>query len=387
MAKRSSSKGLHRKQLFALVAIVLVIAIVLGVLWYTGYLDTVLDLLNIGGNKDENNDGGANPTRYDGTLTVYFVDVGQGDCILICLPDGKEMLIDSGNTTGGSVIGNRTITYLSSVVTDNQIDYLMLTHCDSDHCYYLDEVLEAFDVDNIYMPDVLAEPSNTTLSAQVDALDATKLAMFTDEDTIETACYANFFIDALSEEGANIHLNVGEFNLDTDTYSFDFYCYSESEWDATDLSSAEEKNAISPIGVLEYNGRRIVFTGDSNELNEDDFISAVGGTTYDCDVLKVGHHGSQTSSTTEFLNFVKCEYAVISCGEGNSHEHPRQATLDRLKGQTDSDAELEVYVTENLYRTDLQGNIVMTVNANGDIAFTTQTTADATALWVGADAE
>ena len=102
--------------------------------------------------------------------------------------------------------------------------------------------------------------------------------------------------------------------------------------------------------MLEYNDFKIVLTGDSNEINEPTFVDRVGG-KLDCDVLKVGHHGSQTSSTDEFLDCITCEYAIISCGEGNSHNHPRQATLDRF---IDRDM--------TIYRTDNNGNIVLSVN-------------------------
>lgn len=173
-----------------------------------------------------------------------------------------------------------------------------------------------------------------------------------------------------------MRLNIGDFSIKTDSYTFDFYCYDQSEWDATDLSSAEEKNAISPIGILEYNDRRLVFTGDSNELNEPVFMESVGGTSLDCDVLKVGHHGSATSSTAEFLSFIDCEYAVISCNaSGNDFHHPTQATLDRLKAED-----------MTVYRTDLQGNIVLTVDKDGNLSFTSEKTADNNALFVGAAA-
>ena len=101
-----------------------------------------------------------------------------------------------------------------------------------------------------------------------------------------------------------------------------------------------------------------MLTGDSNEINEPVFVDRVGGYV-DCDVLKVGHHGSETSSTAEFLKCIDCEYAVISCGEGNNHKHPRQATLDRLVAED-----------MTIYRTDNNGNIVLTVNES--IVFTVE---------------
>lgn len=114
---------------------------------------------------------------------------------------------------------------------------------------------------------------------------------------------------------------------------------------------------MSPIGILEYAGRRLVFTGDSNNSNEKYYCE-----TYpyvDCDVLKVAHHGSRTSSSEEFLKHVKCEYAVISVGDGNSYGHPEQEALVRLKANG----------IQKIHRTDKCGNVVLTVSHTGEMAF------------------
>ena len=154
-------------------------------------------------------------------------------------------------------------------------------------------------------------------------------------------------------------------SYDGATYMLTFYCPTEEYYATTDLSSAEEKNAVSPIGILEYNDVRIVLTGDSNEINEPIFVDRIGG-YIDCDVLKVGHHGSETSSTEEFLDAINCEYAVISCNaEGNTFSHPRQSTLDRF---------IEDDMT--IYRTDNNGNIVLTVDETGEMKFTLEREVD-----------
>ena len=352
------------------IALVLVIAISVAVLYFA-FPEAWESIISMLVSPEDDN---PSLERGDGELQIHFIDVGQGDCILILFPDGKEMLIDSANYNDDGDIEKRTLDYLDTYITDGQIDYLMVTHGDSDHTYFVNEVIEAYDVDTIYMPFVLAEPDNATLQAQVNALDKSKLDMFTDKDTLSTKVYAEFFIAALNEPDAQILLNIGEFSIVTTTYRLDFYCYSQKDWADNNLNGAEKKNAISPIGILEYNGRRVVLTGDSNEINEPMFIEAIGGTGLDCDVLKVGHHGSETSSTREFLDFIDCEYAVISCNaEGNTFLHPRQNTLDRLRVDN-----------MTLYRTDMHGTVVLVVDSNGTITFTTEktTTAD---IWVGAD--
>ena len=311
----------------------------------------------------------------EGELQVHFIDVGQGDCILILFPDGKDMLIDCANYNDSSAYRTETLNYIKSYVTDGQLDYIMLTHCDSDHVYFMDEVLEEFQVDNVFMPNVLATHDKI---AEAN-LPQEQLNRFTDKDTVSTACYANFFIAALTEPDCNVYLNVdpdedtnaivltddglqNSSSPDTDaTYRLTFYCPTQEYYDSSDLSSAEEKNAISPIGILEYNDFRLVLTGDSNEINEPTFVERIGGSV-DCDVLKVGHHGSETSSTTEFLNCIDCEYAVISCNaDGNTFNHPRQTTLDRLIAQD-----------MTIYRTDNNGNIVLTVTDGDNFTFNTE---------------
>lgn len=350
------------------------------------------------GTTPDDGGGGTPPTVLapgDGELQVHIMDVGQGDSILILFPDGKDMLIDCANYNNASAYRTETLAYIDNYVTDGQLDYLMLTHCDGDHVYFMDEVLEKYDVDTVFMPNVLAEPSGTQssdrLQAEIDALDQNKVGMFTDENTVDSNAYAEFFIAALSEPECEIVLNVdpdedtnsivitdgtklSDGTYDGATYMLTFYCPTEEYYATTDLSSAEEKNAISPIGILEYNDVRIVLTGDSNEINEPAFVDRIGG-YIDCDVLKVGHHGSETSSTEEFLDAINCEYAVISCNaDGNTFSHPRQVTLDRL-----------IADDMTIYRTDNNGNIVLSVDENGEMTFTTEREADQAVNRVGAD--
>ncbi len=301
-----------------------------------------------------NNDGALKPGENE--LQVHFIDVGQGDCIFIMLPDGKEMLIDAGNCRNYGKYQTSVLNYLSQRIGDGQIDYLMLTHGDSDHCYYLDNILDSYDVDNIYMPNIRAKNPDENLPKE-------KLDMFSDPNTIDTVVYTTFFNKALLEVDANIFLNVGTLKIETANYRITFYCPTQEEWASNTLKNAEEKNSISPIGILEYNNKKVVFTGDSNTENETRLVNnfkANGVNEIDCDVLKVAHHGSDTSSISSFLDFVKCEYAVISANnEGNDFDHPRAETLQRF-----ADRNMQVF------RTDLNGNIVCSINK--EISFVPQ---------------
>lgn len=346
-------KKLHKKNpklLIAIVAIVVTAAIIVGTLyivkpeWFRG------------------------PMPESGQLVVHYIDVGQGDCIYIAFPDGTDMLIDCGSQGGSSKYQTSAISDLKALNPDGKIDRVMATHSDTDHISYLDEVLLEFQVCNVYMPNIRSNNLDKSVKicgrdVKVGDLDASKLKKFTDKDTIDTEKYTEFFIAALSEPNCNITLNIGKYEIRGQDYTFTFYCLSQEEWDSRSLktkagySDTTQINAVSPIGILEYAGRRLVFTGDSNESNEKYYCE-----TYpyvDCDVLKVAHHGSRTSSSKDFLKHVKCEYAVISVGDGNSYGHPEQETLDRLK----------TYGIQKIHRTDKCGNVTLTVSHTGEMAF------------------
>lgn len=343
----NAAKKLHKKNpklLIAIVAIVVTAAIIVGALYLV---------------KPE---WFREPMPESGQLVVHYIDVGQGDCIYIAFPDGTDMLIDCGSQNRDSKYQAFAISDLKEINPDGKIDRVMATHSDTDHVSYLDEVLSEFQVGNVYMPNIRSNNLDKSVKiggrdVKVGDLDADKLKKFTDNDTIDTDTYAEFFIAALSEPNCNITLNIGKYEIRGQDYTFTFYCLSQEEWDRRHLNNGEQINAVSPIGILEYAGRRLVFTGDSNKSNEDYYCE-----TYpyvDCDVLKVAHHGSRTSSSDDFLKHVKCEYAVISVGDGNSHGHPEQDTLDRLKANG----------IQKIHRTDKCGNVVLTVSHTGEMAF------------------
>lgn len=298
------------------------------------------------------------------------------------------MIIDCGNKSRGYDF--QTVkSYLTALNPDGKINHLMLTHADEDHVDNMDEIIYEFEIENIYMPNILSVPKNSKgepyadLQEQIDNLDRDTVARFDDKDVVNSRTYANFFIAALSEENCEVHINedpdeqTNSIVIQQETFRLTFYCPTEEYYDTTNLNNAERKNAVSPIGILEYNNRRVVLTGDSNEINEPIFVRRIGG-KLDCDVLKVGHHGSATSSTAEFLDAITCEYAVISCNkEGNTFVHPRQVTLDRFKARNMS-----------VYRTDKHGSIVLTIDGEGELKFTVDNS-DVTdeEIFKGADTE
>lgn len=362
-AAKKAYKANPKAFIISIVAIVLVIAIATAVVYFAfpDTWDKIVSMIV----KDNQHPGLA---RGDGELLVHMLDVGQGDCIYVQLPDGKDMVIDCANYNDDGEYEKKTFDYLDKYIEDDTVEYLMLTHCDSDHVYFMDELLERYQVEKLFMPNVLAVPGTTSkdkkaLQDQIDALDTSR---FTDKDTVGTITYAEFFIAALTEPDCEIVLNVdpdantNSIIIEETTYRLVFYCPTQEYYDDYGLNTAERKNAISPIGILEYNNRKIMLTGDSNEINEPLVMARTG--KIDCDVLKVGHHGSETSTSNAFLDEYTFEYAIISCNSyGNKFNHPRQATLDRLKSHN-----IEVY------RTDNNGNIVVSVDKDGNLKITTQ---------------
>lgn len=342
----NAAKKLHKKNpklLIAIVAIVVTAAIIVGALylvkpeWFRG------------------------PMPESGQLVVHYIDVGQGDCIYIAFPDGTDMLIDCGSEKGRKEYETSAINDLKELNPDGKIDRVMATHSDTDHISYLDEVFFEFQVNNVYMPNIESSYEKSfefgnKKGTVKELVEKNKLDKFTDDDKIDTLVYAEFFIAALSEPNCNITLNIGKYEIRGQDYTFTFYCLSQEEWDRRHLNNGEQINAVSPIGILEYAGKKLVFTGDSNESNEEYYCE-----TYpyvDCDVLKVAHHGSDGSSRDSFLQHVTCEYAVISAG-GKSYGHPAQETLDRLKANG----------IQKIHRTDKCGNVVLTVSHTGEMAF------------------
>ena len=236
-------------------------------------------------------------------MKVHFIDVGQGDSIFIELPNTKTMLIDAAENEYADRITN----YIYSCGY-NTLDYVVATHPHSDHIGGMADVIGAFNVENV----ILSPATHTTKS------------------------YTNM-LKAIDDSGAKVKIGVAGTEI-----------FSDGDLSAVVIAPVTEDysdlNNSSVMVMLTYGNNKFLFTGDA-ENSEENTITA----DIDCDVLKVGHHGSSTSTSRAFLTAASPEYAVISCGMGNSYGHPHTETLDRLKG-----------AGVKIYRTDLQGDIIMT---------------------------
>lgn len=398
-AAKKAYKANPKAFIISVVAIILVAAIATAVVYFA-FPDTWDSIISsIKGNKPGGDAPGGDSTdtskvvggnlsgtliRQEGELLFHMLNVGQGDCLYIQFPDGSDMVIDGGTTKKpyDKFSYKDVSNYLKRYITDGKIEHIMLTHTDEDHVSFLDKIVEDFDVDNIYMPYVLATPNLNKLSATqlaaFEKIPQNKKDMFKDPDTVSTVPYAKFFAAALNKEDCTIHLNMDDDdntnNIVIDdavtAYELKFYCSTKDDYAKSKLSGAEELNAVSPIGILSYQNRKIMFTGDSNKINEPRVVQRTG--KIDCDVLKVGHHGSETSSTQAFLDAYTFEFAMISCGLHQGHKHPRQDALDRM-------ANLEVY------RTDKNGTIVLSVDKSGEMEFKSETTSTQKQNHIGYD--
>ena len=244
----------------------------------------------------------------DGYLRVHFIDVGQGDSILIQAGE-HAMLVDAGtNESGGTVTD-----YLHSLNL-TKLDYLIGTHPHEDHIGGLDDVILSFDIGTVIMPDV----SHTTR---------------TYEDVLDALLEKNLTVSS-PQPGEAFSLGDASFNI-----------LSPSAEIAAEAQEAGDLNNLS-VGIrLVYGSTAFVLCGDAESVSEEAMVQS--GLPLKADVLKAGHHGSSTSTCGSFLDAVDPDYAVISCGKDNSYGHPHQETLDRLHAAGVS-----------VFRTDEQGTVI-----------------------------
>lgn len=234
-------------------------------------------------------------------IKIHYINVGQGDSELI-QQNGHNMLID----TGTNASSNTLISYLRKQGV-RKLDYLILTHPHEDHIGGADIVISSFNIGMVYMPKVVT--TTTTFKDVVTAMNSRGLK------ASQPKIGSNF---KLGDANCTI---LGPIN-----------------------SNKEDLNTYSIVLKVTFGSSRFLFTGDAQASNEYDMMSK--GYNLNADVLKVGHHGSHTSTSEAFLQKVHPKYAVISCGAQNDYGHPHKATMDKLKKYG-----------IKVYRTDECGNI------------------------------
>lgn len=242
-------------------------------------------------------------------LKVSYLDVGQADSILIQVPNGKNILIDAGNNEDAGMITS----YLKKQGI-RRLDVVIGTHPHEDHIGSLDKVIQTFEIGQIIMPKV-----TTNTQTYKDVLTAIQNKGL-----------------KIKEAKAGLKLELGPTDAENPQISAEILAPVSSQY--------EDMNNYSAVLRLVYGQNTFLFTGDAEDVSEKEMLAS--SANLKADVLKVGHHGSNSSTTQEFLNKINPKYAVISVGKDNTYGHPTPSTLSRLKK-----AGVEVY------RTDEKGTI------------------------------
>ena len=259
----------------------------------------------------EPSEEGLPETNTHSSLTVHIIDVGQADAILIQAPEAN-VLIDAGENG----CGEQVVAYLKSQKV-SYLDLVIGTHAHSDHIGGMDVVIEEMDIGKIILSDI-------------------------PEESIPSAKSYAKMLTAILKKGMSItEPNVG------DTYS---------------LGDGAKLQILGPAGVftdlnntsvvcrVTYGEHAFLFTGDCEAQGEASILNR-RGLDLSADVLKVGHHGSDSSTSDEFLQRVDPEIVLISVGSGNDYGHPASSVLEKLEARG-----------IDIYRTDLCGNIIVTSN-------------------------
>lgn len=247
------------------------------------------------------------PAPKDGAkLNVHYIDVGQGDSEFLELPNGQTMLIDAGNPENGSQI----VTYIKGL-GHSKIDYLIATHPHADHIGGMAEVVNKLGIGKVYMPK--ASSNTKTFEDLLTAIQNKGLKINTAKSGVSMFKTGNLSADIIAP------VNI----------------------------TGDDLNQYSAVIMLTYGDNKFLFTGDAGNESEGQITADVKA-----DVLKVGHHGSDTSTSESFLKKVAPKYAVIEVGKDNSYGHPTAATLAKLEK-----------IGATIYRTDKDGTIIFTSDA------------------------
>ena len=246
-----------------------------------------------------------NSNNYKNKMIVHYIDVGQGDSILIQV-NNKNLLIDSGPSSNRKDL----LSYLEKL-NIKKFDYIIATHPHEDHIGNMDTIIKRYNIGNFYSPKVLT--SSTTFENMIDAL-----------------VDKNLKINVLKNGSKGI--NLGE-NTKVEVFS------------PTESMSSDNLNDYSPIIKITFFNNSFLFTGDAEISTEDIVLSQ--NNNLNCDILKVGHHGSSTSTSYNFLASANPSVAIISVGKNNSYGHPTSETLSLLNS-----------FNIKTLRTDINGTII-----------------------------
>jgi competence protein ComEC len=262
-----------------------------------------------------------------GLARVYFMDVGQGDYIIVSMPDGFNMIVDGGSSTAfAAATGRGYAANIRNNLGISSFDFMVATHSDADHINLLRYILE--------------EQSGISVGTVV----------YNDHDT-GTATYTTFiqhvetYADGTIVVGATAV--VGRKLADEDSYTITMYAWGNTR----------STNEMSIIILIEYMGVNVLLMGDAETPTENWFMS-VYSDDLTIDVLKTGHHGATASTSQAFIDRFKPTFAIVSVGESNTHNHPTPFFMNRLFNNG--------IMT---YRTNRHGNIMLYIDSDGEFGF------------------
>ena len=273
-------------------------------------------------------------------FSVNFLDVGQGDCIFIRLPDGKNMLIDCGVNDKHQENFKYVKSYLNQYNV-KKIDYFVLTHPDLDHMGNAISLINAFSIGTMYIPQI-------------------------HQSQMQNFQHFSTLLEVVDQKQINYQISIFPTTIFGLDYHFAFLSPQNDQRNSYDklptsnVPTGSDVNNLSPIIYFNCFGKRFIFTGDAEKQEEryvlDNFFSGVYDLYYgdlnidlkDIDYLKLSHHGSEDASCEEFLTLLKPKNVIISVGNDNYYAHPSSETLIRIEN---------ICKTYNLYRTDSQGSI------------------------------
>lgn len=282
MAKHESKNGKKKIRIIQLTILLVVLALSVLITYFPKLgLPSWDELFRV-------TDGNRTAAAAEYPFSVHYIDVGQADCALI-LCGNESILIDAGEVDSFTVID----AYLKAQNVQ-RLDYLILTHAHADHIGSADEVLRNYAVSNVIMPKY-------------------------SEAQMPTAKVYEDLLYALSDSEAKVIAAKAGNSYTLSGCSFSVYAPNREY---------KEMNDSSVVVRVSYGETHFLFQGDAEKASETDILDA--GFPVQADVIKLGHHGSKTSSTEKYLRAVSPKLAVISCGANNSYKLPSESTLQRL---------------------------------------------------------
>ena len=312
------------------------------------------------------------PPASGGELTVRVLDVGpvNGDSILITAPGGKTVLIDAGDTTKGKAVVEALKRY-----NVQQLDYFIATHPHPDHIGGSAEVFKAVKVLNVIdngqgptgAPSPSPSPSKSVKSVVKKPVGKQPPSITKYYDDYKAAVSGSGANYATASPGTKYDLGGGAL-LTVLAPSEPFFTKEHMR------TGGNEPNANSIVLRLDYGSFSMLLAGDAEEQTEHRLLTKE--VDLQSRVLKVGHHGSKYASSADFLQRVKPEIAIVSCGAWNRYGHPAQSVLDRLKA-----------ANVQLYRTDLHGEITVTTRGAANDINVKSAKEPTEDLWTGRTAQ